>query len=90
MLAFWVATPSGLSGRYNVSEQHAVSILRAEVLTAVEMKMLVFYIVTPSGLQGRYQSFGATCCLHLQGRGSQGSEDEDVGLLHCNAVWTCR
>jgi hypothetical protein len=44
----------------------AVSCVKFEVLTAVEISLLVFWVVTPCGFVGICQHFGETYCLHLQ------------------------
>jgi hypothetical protein len=39
----------------------------AGFMLALMVKIWVFWVVAPHRFMGRYQSFGRTCCLHLQG-----------------------
>lgn len=47
--------------------------------------MLVFWVVKSCGLACRYQRFGETC-LQLHGKGYNGGEDADNGLLGWNSA----
>jgi hypothetical protein len=74
----------------------------SEALTAVKMSGFVFRVVTPSGLSANINPenvdnmFLRNVFIHLQAnmallhRGINIEINVHVGLLGCNAVWTCR